>query len=134
MLRDPRTTRPRRPLMPPIVCAGAWGLFPNKDAVSINHNGHLSADTCHTATCQAPENSASWSITVYGADGYMRSVNGILSASNTTMHADGTFTVHSGSKEACGDVPNRLDVSGSWVTSTRPCSLAQAKMVTSVAR
>jgi hypothetical protein len=30
------------------------------------------------------------------------------------MNADGTFTVHFGSKEACGDVPNRLDVSEGW--------------------
>jgi hypothetical protein len=95
-------------------CAGAWGLFPNKDAVYINYNGHLSADKCHTATYQVPENNAFWSITVYGADGYMKSVNNILNASNTKMNADGTFTVHFGSKEACGDVPNRLDVSEGW--------------------
>jgi hypothetical protein len=30
------------------------------------------------------------------------------------MNADGTFTVHFGSKEACGDVPSRLDVSEGW--------------------
>jgi hypothetical protein len=30
------------------------------------------------------------------------------------MNADGTFTVHFGSKDACGDVPNRLDVSEGW--------------------
>ena len=97
-----------------IGCAGAWGLFPNEDAVYINYNGHLPADKCHTATYQVPENNAFWSITVYGADGYMKSVNNILNASNTKMNADGTFTVHFGSKEACGDVPNRLDVSKGW--------------------
>ena len=80
----------------------------------INYNGHLSADTCHTATYQVPENNAFWSITVYGTDGYMKSVNNILNAANTKMNADGTFTVHFGSKEACGDVPNRLDVSEGW--------------------
>jgi hypothetical protein len=26
-----------------IGCAGAWGLFPNEDAVYINYNGHLPA-------------------------------------------------------------------------------------------
>jgi hypothetical protein len=61
-----------------------------------------------------PENHAFWSITVYGADGYMKSVNNILNAANTKMNADGTFTVHFGSKEACGDVPNRMDVSEGW--------------------
>ena len=30
------------------------------------------------------------------------------------MNEDGTFTVHFGSKEDCGDVPNRLDVSEGW--------------------
>ena len=53
---------------------------------------HLPADKCHTATYQVPENNAFWSITVYGADGYMKSVDNILNASNT--------------KEACGDVSN----------------------------
>lgn len=95
-------------------CAGAWGLFPNKDAVYINYNGHLPADRCHTATYQVPENNAFWSITVYGADGYMKSANNILNASNAKMNADGTFTVHFGSKEACGDVPNRLDAPEGW--------------------
>ena len=65
-------------------------------------------------TYQVPENQAFWSITVYGADGYMKSVNNILNTSNTKMNADGTFTVYFGSKEACGDVPNRLDVSEGW--------------------
>lgn len=95
-------------------CAGAWGLFPNKEAIYINYNGHLAADKCFCATYQVPENDAFWSITVYGADGYMKSVNSILNASNTKMNADGTFTVHFGSKEACGDVPNRLDAPEGW--------------------
>ena len=95
-------------------CAGAWGLFPKDDAVFINYNGHLPADKCHTATYSVPENNAFWSITVYGADGYMKSVNNILNAANTKMNAGGTFTVHFGSSQACGDVPNRLDVSEGW--------------------
>jgi hypothetical protein len=95
-------------------CAGAWGLFPNNDAIYINYNGHLPADKGHTATYQVPENNAFWSITIYGADGYMKSENNILNAANTKMNADGTFTVYFGSKEACGDVPNRLDVSEGW--------------------
>ena len=61
-----------------------------------------------------PENNAFWSITVYGADGYMKSVNNILNASNTKMNADGTFTVYFGSAETCGDVPNRLDTTEGW--------------------
>ena len=44
----------------------------------------------------------------------MKSVNNILNASNTKMNADGTFTVHFGSAETCGDVPNRLDTTEGW--------------------
>lgn len=97
-----------------VGCAGAWGLFPNRDAVYINYNGGLPADRCHRATYRVPENDAFWSITAHGADGYMKSANSILNAANTKMNADGTFTVHFGSQEACGDVPNRLDAPEGW--------------------
>jgi hypothetical protein len=97
-----------------LACAGGWGLFQNKDAIYINYNGHLPADKCHFATYRVPENNAFWSITVYGADGYLKSANSILNATNVKMNDDGTFTVHFGSKEVCGDVPNRLDVSEGW--------------------
>jgi hypothetical protein len=97
-----------------LACAGAWGLFPNKDAVYINYNGHFSADSCYSATYKVPENGAFWSITMYGGDGYMKSANSILNDTNTSMNADGTFTAHFGSKEACKDAPNRLDISEGW--------------------
>lgn len=97
-----------------IACAGAWGLFPNEHAVYINYNAGLPAKGHHTATYKVPEHNAFWSITVYGADGYMKSDNALLNGSNTKMNPDGTFTVHFGSKEDCGDVPNRLDVSEGW--------------------
>lgn len=44
----------------------------------------------------------------------MKSANDILNASTTKMNSDGRFTVCFGSKEACGDFPNRLDVSEGW--------------------
>lgn len=97
-----------------LACAGAWGLFPNEHAVYINYNGKLPAKGHHTATYTVPENNAFWSITVYGADGYMKSDNAALNKFNTKMNRDGTFTVHFGSKEDCGDVPNRLDVTEGW--------------------
>lgn len=95
-------------------CAGAWGLFPNRDAVYINYNGDLPSDRCYHATYDVPENDAFWSITVYGADGYMKSTNSILNAANTTMNPDGTFTVHFGSECADGAVDNRLDAPEGW--------------------
>lgn len=97
-----------------LACAGAWGLFPNKDAVYINYNGKLPADRCHRATYTVPDNTGFWSITVYGADGYIKSTNSVLNQFNTTFNDDGTFTVYFGPKEACGDVPNRLDVTEGW--------------------
>jgi hypothetical protein len=61
-----------------------------------------------------PENEAFWSITVYGSDGFMKSDNNIVNSSSARFNPDGTFTVHFGSEESCGDVPNRLDVSEGW--------------------
>jgi hypothetical protein len=51
---------------------------------------------------------------VYGSDGYMKSDNNIVNSSTVKVNADGTFTVYFGSKGACGDVTNRLDVSDGW--------------------
>ena len=97
-----------------IAAAAAWGLFPEWDATYLNYSGGHDPEICHKATYQVPENEAFWSITVYGNDGYMKSDNNIVNSSNVRLNADGTFTVHFGSKEACGDVPNRLDVSEGW--------------------
>lgn len=97
-----------------LAAAGAWGLFPNKDAVYINYNPHLAANKCYRANYAVPENKGFWSITVYGDDGYMKSANGVLNRSNVAMKNDGTFDVSFGSPQACGDVPNRLDISEGW--------------------
>ena len=97
-----------------IAAAAAWGLFPEWDATYLNYSGGHDPEICHKATYQVPENGAFWSITVYGNDGYMKSDNNIVNSSNATLNADGMFTVYFGSQEACGDVPNRLDVSEGW--------------------
>lgn len=97
-----------------IAAAAAWGLFPEWDATYLNYSGSHDPDVCHQATYQVPENGAFWSITVYGDDGFMKSDNNIVNSSNVRLNVDGSFTVHFGSKEACGDVPNRLDVSEGW--------------------
>jgi hypothetical protein len=97
-----------------LACAAAWGLFPEWDAIYLNYNRDHPADVCHCATYQVPENGAFWSITVYGADGYLKSEKSIINPTNVKLNDDGTFTVHYGSQEICGDVPNRLDVSEGW--------------------
>lgn len=97
-----------------LAVAGAWGLFPEKDAVYINYTGPASADTCYTATYAVPPNEAFWSITVYGADGFMASDNNIINDRNVALNDDGTFTVHYGSEALCGEQPNRVDIAEGW--------------------
>jgi plasmid maintenance system killer protein len=38
----------------------------------------------------------------------------IVNSSTVKLNADGTFTVHFGSVETCGNVPNRLDTTEGW--------------------
>jgi hypothetical protein len=44
----------------------------------------------------------------------MKSENNILNSSNVKLDADDGFTVYFGSRDLCGDVSNRLDVSEGW--------------------
>lgn len=97
-----------------IAAAAAWGLLPEWDAVYLNYSGNHDPEICHQATYQVPENDAFWSITVYGKDGFMKSDNNIVNSSNVVLNADGTFTLQFGSEDACGNVPNRLDVDEGW--------------------
>jgi hypothetical protein len=97
-----------------IAAAAAWGLFPEWDATYLNYSGGHDPKVCHKATYKVPENKAFWSITVYGNDGFMKSENNIVNSSNVKLNADGTFTAYYGTKQACGDVPNRLDVTEGW--------------------
>jgi hypothetical protein len=97
-----------------LAAAAAWGLNPEKDATYFNYGGQHDPDRCYVATYKVPENKAFWSITVYGADGYMKSENNILNSSNVELNADGTFAVVFGSKDLCGNAPNRLDVTPGW--------------------
>ena len=97
-----------------LVAAAGWGLNPETDATYLNYSGEHDPRRCYGATYKVPENNAFWSITVYGADGYMKTDNNILNSSNVKLDADGTFAVVFGSKELCGDAPNRLDVTPGW--------------------
>lgn len=97
-----------------VAAAAAWGLNPEWDATYLNYSGKHDHRACHKATYKVPENKAFWSITVYGDDGYMKSENAVVNSSNVKLNADGGFTVYFGSKEACGEVPNRVDVTEGW--------------------
>ncbi|MFN3371753.1 MAG: DUF1214 domain-containing protein [Sphingomonadaceae bacterium] len=81
----------------------------------FNYNPGLDHRTCYRATYQVPKNKAFWSITMYGKTGFIESENSVLNNRNTRLDPDGkSFTAYFGSKEACGDVPNRLDTSEGW--------------------
>lgn len=97
-----------------IAAAAAWGLFPEWDATYLNYSGSHDIQLGYKATYPVPENQAFWSITIYGKDGFIKSENCILNSSNVKLNPDGTFTAYFGSKELCGDVPNRLDVTEGW--------------------
>ncbi len=94
--------------------AAAWGLFPEEHAHYLMYTGDHDSSLCHTATYEIPKNNAFWSITMYGATGFIESENAILNSNNVVLNGDGTFTAFFGSKEACGDVPNRLDTPEGW--------------------
>ncbi len=97
-----------------LAAAAAYGLFPEWDATYLNYNGGHDYKVCHKATYTVPENEAFWSITVYGADGFIKSENNIVNPSNVKLNADGKFTVYFGSVETRGDAPNRLDTTEGW--------------------
>lgn len=99
-----------------LAAAGAWGLFPEKDATYINYNGgNLSGDGCYKATYTVPEHRGFWSITVYGEDGYMKHKNNVINASNVKFNEDKSFTVYFGSVENCPqEAKNRLDITDGW--------------------
>ncbi|SFS83690.1 Protein of unknown function [Zhouia amylolytica] len=98
-----------------IAAAAAWGLLPEEAATYLNYKPkEISASDCYTATYKVPVNKGFWSITVYGDDGYIKTENCLLNNSNVQLNGDGTFTVHYGSKDVCGEVPNRLDAPEGW--------------------
>lgn len=97
-----------------LAAAGAWGLFPEKDAVYINYAGPDDPKACYTVTYQTPVTDAFWSITVYGADGFMKSDTNVINDRNVAYNDDGTFTAYFGAEAACGDRPNRVDISDGW--------------------
>lgn len=97
-----------------LAVAGAWGLFPEQEAVYINYTGPADASKGFTATYSVPPCDAFWSIAVYGADAFFHSENATLSPATTQFNEDGTFTVYFGPAEVVGDKPNRLDISDDW--------------------
>ncbi|MGI9613148.1 MAG: DUF1214 domain-containing protein [Acidimicrobiales bacterium] len=97
-----------------LAAAGAWGLFPEHEAVYINYTGPADGSKGYVATYTLPDFDAFWSISVYDSDAFFASDNATLGAHNTTFNNDGTFTVYFGSEDIFGDKPNRVDISDGW--------------------
>ncbi|MGR5117340.1 DUF1214 domain-containing protein [Vibrio astriarenae] len=97
-----------------MAVATSWGLFPSSETVYIAQAPHLSTQECYTATYEVPENDAFWSITVYDNQGYMFSEHNNINSEVAAMNEDGTFTMHYGNTEVCGDIENRLDTTEGW--------------------
>jgi hypothetical protein len=98
------------------LCATAagWGLLPAAQATYFSYPGGHPITECRTATYQVPKNGAFWSIQVYDKTGFIASENSTLNSKRAKLNPDGTFTAYFGSKDLCGDVPNRLDVTEGW--------------------
>ncbi len=94
--------------------AGDWGGFARQDAVMLDYGGEHDPKKCYSARYRVPPNKGLWSITVYGADGFLKSDSSVVDSSSVKLNEDGSFTVYYGSKELCGDRPNRLDVVEGW--------------------
>jgi hypothetical protein len=94
--------------------ACCWGLLPALEATYMTYDGGHGTQECRTATYTVPKNRAFWSITVYDDRGFIAYENSVLNSSTVKLNPDGTFTAFFGSKDLCGDVPNRLDTPTGW--------------------
>ena len=111
-----------KPEMLRLSASVALGLLPAKDAVYLYRDYGLSGDKCYKATYAKPEflDGGFFSFTMYGADKYLKSEDSNLNNRAIHFNEDGTFTVHYGPKEKCGEVANWLPTPGdNWYLGMR---------------
>ena len=100
----------------------ALGLLPAKDAMYIYRDYGLSGSKCYEATYAKPEflQGGFFSLTMYGADKYLKSENSNLNDRTMKFNPDGTVTVRFGPKAQCGEVANWLPTPGdNWYLGMR---------------
>ena len=98
-----------------VLAASGWGGLPEKYAFYILASVANSDGTPHTLTVKDVPVDAFWSVTVYGADGFIHENDlGVYSYNNVTAkpNEDGSITINFGD---CGDGSgNCLPISEGW--------------------
>jgi hypothetical protein len=89
-----------------------WGLLPDAQAQYLS-SPKFNNDGCYMASYAAPpfNDPGFFSITMYDADGWIFTEDGILNEFNMTLNEDGSFDAYFGE---CGDVDNNLPTVEGW--------------------
>ena len=89
-----------------------WGLLPDAQAQYLS-SPKFNNDGCYMASYSAPpfKDPGFFSITIYDADGWIYSEDGILNEYNMSLNEDGSFDAHFGD---CGNVDNHLPTVEGW--------------------
>jgi hypothetical protein len=101
-----------------IGAAAGWGGLPEREAYYISQEPHLPVGAYRITAKDVPVD-AFWSVTVYGADGFLHkndldaySVNNISGVKNP----DGSVTINLGGD---GSLPNSLPITEGWTYTVR---------------
>jgi len=99
-------------LMHKFGTAIGWGLLPDAQAQYLG-SPKFPNDGCYMASYTAPPFSEPgfFSITIYDADGWIYTEDGILNEFNMNLNEDGSFDAYFGE---CGDVDNNLPTVDGW--------------------
>lgn len=100
----------------------ALGLLPPEHAMYIYRDYGLKGDRCYSATYTRPKirEKGFFSFTMYGSDKYIHDERSTLNDRVLKDNPDGTFTIHYGPKELCGDALNWLSTPGdNWYLGMR---------------
>ena len=99
-------------LMHKFGTAIGWGLLPDAQAQYLG-SPKFSSDGCYMASYSAPpfNEPGFFSITIYDADGWIYTEDGILNEFNMNLNEDGSFDAYFGE---CGDVDNNLPTVDGW--------------------
>jgi hypothetical protein len=100
------------PMMHLYGTAIGWGLLPDAQAQYLG-SPKFANDGCYMASYSAPpfNTPGFFSITIYDADGWIYTEDGILNEFNMSLNDDGSFDAYFGE---CGDVDNNLPTVDGW--------------------